>query len=429
MRIEELYKIFQESGHVCIDTRQIIGGEIFLCLKGERFNGNQFADQALQKGASYVVVDDKEYLKQDHEQYIYVDDSLETLQKLAAHHREQLKIPFVGITGSNGKTTTKELVAAVLSKQFQVFSTPGNFNNHIGVPLSLLQITENHQIAIIEMGANHVGEIAELCAISKPTHGIITNIGRAHLEGFGSIENIQTTKLGLYDAVKSINGHLFVHESDHFLMEESESFERTTYGLSNFADISVKPIKNGMALQFSYQNLEINTQLFGEFNIYNAAAALAVGNYFEVPIEKMKDALESYHPANNRSQIEKGPNNELILDAYNANPDSMQKAIDFFNKIDSSGKYIILGDMLEMGVYEKKVHRQILENVRVSRFKSVFLVGPAFSQLKEEYPAFRFFQTVEDAIEFFKIHPLKNAQIMLKGSRGIRLEALKEILL
>jgi UDP-N-acetylmuramoyl-tripeptide--D-alanyl-D-alanine ligase len=427
--IKQLYSIFLNSSGVSTDTRSLKGGELFFCLKGEQFNGNKFAKQAIEKGAYYVVLDDNNYLDDANEKMILVSDSLEMLQLLSEHHRQQLSIPIIGITGSNGKTTTKELLAAVLSTQFNVFATQGNLNNHIGVPLSLLQITDQHDMAVIEMGANHVGEIAELCQLSQPEFGILTNIGHAHLEGFGSYENIKKTKLALYKSVKSKEGLVFVHQQDEVLMQESKNIKRLTYGLSDFADVKVQLLSGQTTLVFKYEDQIIKTQLFGEYNIYNAAAALAVGQYFKISADKMALAISGYLPSNNRSQIERGPHNLLILDAYNANPDSMKNAIEFFGDQKAESKTLILGDMLELGEFEESKHKEVLELINQFKFNHCFLVGEAFGALKNEFNQFTFFENSEIAKDHFSQFPIRNNHILLKGSRGIRLEKLKDILL
>lgn len=427
--IEKLYKIFKKSSGISIDTRTLNGKELFFCLRGANFNGNKFAEQALNKGAKYVVLDDQAFYDEKNPNQLLVEDSLKTLQHLASFHRQNLEIPIIGITGTNGKTTTKELIAAALKTQYKVFATEGNFNNHIGVPLSLLSINKKHQLAVIEMGANHVGEIAELCELSQPILGILTNIGHAHLEGFGSFENIKETKLALYQSVKDNSGFVFVHFDDEVLMEESKHIKRMTYGMSTEADVSAKLIPGKPNLEIEYKSEKISTNLFGEFNYYNVLAALAVGNYFKVSTDNMVKALETYHPANNRSQIEKGENNLLILDAYNANPDSMRNAIAFFGRINAYAKSLILGDMLELGKFEESKHREILELISNLQFDHIFLVGNAFGNLKSEFSQFEFFQNSEDAKKHFEQFPIRSNQVLLKGSRGIRLEILKEILL
>lgn len=427
--IDKLYKLFRKSSGVSIDTRTLKGKELFFCLKGENFNGNQFADQALKNGANYVVVDDKKYFNEHNPNYVWVENSLLALQKLSAYHRKKMDIPIIGITGSNGKTTTKELVHAILKTQFKVSATKGNYNNHIGVPLSLLSIKKKHQLAVIEMGANHIGEIAELCNLSQPSFGIITNIGHAHLEGFGSYENILKTKLALYESIKEKSGFVFVHFDDEVLMEESMHIKRSTYGKSEDADVQAKLIPGKPNLEMEYNQRKISTNLFGEFNYYNALAAITVGKHFKISTDNMVKALVSYHPSNNRSQIEKGDNNLLILDAYNANPDSMRNAIEFFNKIEAYAKSLILGDMLELGDFEEAKHREILELISNSNFNHVFLVGKAFGAFKNEFSQFEYFENSETAKQHFEQFPIRSNQILLKGSRGIKLEILKDAIL
>lgn len=427
--IEKLYSKFKKSSGVSTDTRTIKGKELFFCLKGENFNGNKFATQALEKGASCVVIDDAEYYDAENKNYILVKDCLKALQELSVFHRKKLDIPVIGITGTNGKTTTKELVAAILKTQYKVFATQGNFNNHIGVPLSLLKIKKKHQLAVIEMGANQVGEIEDLCKLSQPTMGILTNIGHAHLEGFGSYENIKKTKLALYESIKKKTGLVFVHNGDEVLMDESKHIKRITYGMTADADISARLITGSPNLKMEYNSRVISTNLFGEFNYFNALAALAVGKYFKVSVENMILALESYHPSNNRSQIEKGENNLLILDAYNANPDSMKNAVDFFGSINADAKTLILGDMLELGEFEEAKHREILDLINELNFSHVFLVGQVFGHLKNEFSQFEYFANSEVAKEHFERFPIRNNQILLKGSRGIKLEILKDTLL
>jgi len=427
--MEKLYKLFKKSSGVSIDSRTLKGKELFFCLKGENFNGNQFAQQALESGAKYVVVDDEKYYNKNNTNFILVENSLKALQDLSEFHRQKMDIPVIGITGTNGKTTTKELVYSILKTQFKVFATKGNYNNHIGVPLSLLSIKKKHQLAIIEMGANHIGEIAELCNLSQPTFGIITNIGHAHLEGFGSYENIRETKLALYKSIKEKSGFVFVHFNDDVLMEESKHIKRSTYGMSEDADVHAELIPGKPNLEMEYNQRKISTNLFGEFNYYNALAAISVGKYFKISTDNMVKALEAYRPSNNRSQIEKGKNNLLILDAYNANPDSMRNAIEFFDKIKAYAKTLILGDMLELGDFEESKHREILELITNSNFDHVFLVGKAFGELKNEFSHFEYFANSEAAKQHFEQFPIRSNQILLKASRGIKLEILKDTLL
>jgi len=426
--MEKLYKRFKESSGVSIDTRTIKGGELFFCLKGDRFNGNKFASQALEAGASFIIVDDANYYIKN-AAMLLVDDSLKVLQELSKYHRGQLTIPIIGITGTNGKTTTKELINAVLSSHFQTLSTNGNFNNHIGVPLTLLRIEDKHQIAVIEMGANHVGEIADLCKLSQPNFGLITNIGKAHLEGFGSFENIIKTKTALYHSIQQSSGTVFLNADDELLIKESEGLQQVKYSVKNNSTIRLELQASDGSLKFSWNNVSVKTQLFGEYNIYNAAAAIAVGEYFKIPSAKIIKALEEYKPSNNRSQLVEGDNNELILDAYNANPDSMKQALSFFNRASSNKKAVVLGDMLELGKHEKIEHKRVLDLLDSMNFDEVFLVGSAFSKQKANYPQFQFFIDNIDALEYFKMNHLKGYRILLKGSRGISLELLKHQLL
>lgn len=426
--IKDLYQIFLASNGVSTDTRSLSKGALFFCLSGEHFNGNSFASDAIEKGASYVIIDDESYLSEE-SKMILVKDSLTTLQELALFHRKHLTIPVLGITGTNGKTTTKELVAAVLSSQFNISYTLGNLNNHIGLPLSILQIKNNHEIAIVEMGANHFGEIEDLCQISMPTLGLITNIGHAHLEGFGSFENIRKTKLALYESVSEAKGSVFVNANDEDLMSHSKLINRHTYGTSLQSDTRVELRSSSISLELSWAKHSIKTHLFGHYNLYNVAAAISIGAYFKVPKEKMINALETYRPTNNRSQIEKGENNELILDAYNANPDSMRGAIQFFKQIEAKNKMLVLGDMLELGSFEEGEHLKVLDSLRKCSFTKIILVGKVFLKFKVKYPEFRFFPSSIEAKVYLESQTFKGFKILLKGSRGIRLEVLKDILL
>ena len=426
--MKDLYKIFKQSQGISIDTRTIKGGELFFCLKGDRFNGNKYAKKALELKAYYVVIDDPEYYV-DNGKMLLVDDSLKTLQELSYYHRKQLSCHIIGITGTNGKTTTKELVTEVLSSHLKCISTIGNLNNHIGVPLSLLRITSDSDVAVIEMGANHPGEIRALCELVSPSHGIITNIGKAHLEGFGSYRNIIDTKIALYHKIEKNSGRIFINADDSLLMEKVPEVSLITYGQKNNTDVTVELLESEGQLEFMWESHTIKTQLFGDYNLYNAAAAIAVGITFGVPSDKIVAALKNYSPSNNRSQFLKGDNNNLILDAYNANPESMKQAIVFFEKSKIKQKTMILGDMFELGSFQKEEHQKILDHIKGSPIKRVFLVGTAFSQFKEEYPQFRYFEDSNLLMTYLEINPIKDQQILLKGSRGIGLEVLKDILL
>lgn len=426
--MEDLYKRFLKSTGVSIDTRNIEGGELFFCIKGERFNGNKFAEKALDAGVAFVIVDDVDYYKEDLPMLL-VEDTLVCLQNLAKHHRDQLDIPVIGITGTNGKTTTKELVHAVLSSQFNTLSTNGNFNNHIGVPLTLLRIKPEHEIAVIEMGANHLGEIAELCEMSKPNLGLITNIGRAHLEGFGSFENIIETKTALYHSVLKNKGILFVNADDDLLINKAHNSECKFYSTDNESNTQLRLIDSSGQLKFQWRSFMVNTKLFGEYNLFNAAAAIAIGQYFSIPANKIIESIEDYQPSNNRSQFEQGKNNDLILDAYNANPDSVKQALLHFGKAENKKQAVILGDMLELGEFEHNEHKKILESLLQMSLDKVFLVGAVYYRMKESYPLFNFFRDNIEAQEYFQMNGIEGYRILLKGSRGISLEILKDQLL
>ncbi len=432
----ELYKHFLASTGVSTDTRQLQGGELFFCLRGDNFNGNRFASQALEKGAAMVVVDDVDYY-QDTEAMLLVEDSLQSLQNLAKHHRQQLIIPVIGITGTNGKTTTKELVATVLAQKYKVLATEGNFNNHIGVPLTLLNITHQHQIAVVEMGANHAGEIAQLCEIAQPTHGIITNVGQAHLEGFGNFETLLQTKLALYKAVAQAQGTLFVNGDDNTLMTYLPTVETIrSYAIEGKVHIQLDILQN-TPLHLQWENKNIGTQLFGQYNAYNVAAAICIGQYFKVQADHIITALESYQPQNNRSQIVKGKSNTLIMDAYNANPSSMQGAIACFldNSLSQVHKMLILGDMFELGDFSPVAHKAVLQQIqnyqKDKQYQNlkVYLVGHHFGQWQRAYPVFAFFESVESIQTHLQRQSIIGYEILLKGSRAIGLERLQNVLM
>src|SRR5690554_6948294 len=359
--MKKLFHLFYECTGISTDTRNITKDLLFIALKGENFDGNQYALQAIEKGAKYAIVDQKKYA--DNTKIFYVDNTLVFLQKLAEHHRNKFNIPVIGITGTNGKTTTKELLAAILSKKYTILFTQGNLNNHIGVPLTLLQLNENHEIAIIEMGASKIGDIKELTDIAHPTHGIITNIGHAHLEGFGSYQNIIRTKTELYQAIEEVKGHLFCNNDDETLINKASTANSSkTYGASNSADVYGQIVNLSPLLSFvwqvdDYTSPIINTQIIGKYNFYNMLAAICIGLYFGVDKKKVNEALEAYKPSNNRSQLEKTNFNTVILDAYNANPTSVRSALESFSEIESNDKLFVLGDMLELGENTKNYHQ------------------------------------------------------------------------
>ena len=423
MKIETLYKIFEIHPHISTDTRKVENNCLFFALKGEKFNGNKFAQNALSKGASYAIIDEEEYKTSD--QFILVANVLETLQKLANFHRQQFKIPFIGITGTNGKTTTKEFINAVLSKQYKTSFTQGNLNNHVGVPLPLLSIPSSCEMAIIEMGANHIGEIDFLCQITEPNFGIITNIGTAHIEGFGSAQGVKKTKNELYQFISSTNGKLFVNNEDDLLTELSNNIPKHTYG--NFkADCSGQLLSSTPSVKLEWNNKTISANLYGSYNYQNILAAICIGNYFNVPSNDIKNAIEEYFPTNNRSQIIESNTNTIFLDAYNANPTSMNAAIDTFSENMSNNKIMILGDMLELGDISGDEHQKIVSKIEKLNTKTIF-VGKEFNAIANKYN-FTYLENVNRVIDWLKHTELCHYQILIKGSRGIRLEGAAEYL-
>jgi len=419
-------KFLSCNQNITTDTRKITKGCIYFALKGEKFDGNIFAEDALEQGAAYVVVDNAKVAKGD--KYILVQDVLTTLQQLANHHRKQLNIPIIGITGSNGKTTTKELVHAVLSKKYNTQYTQGNLNNHIGVPLTLLTITPQHEMAVVEMGANHQLEIDMLCRIAEPDFGIITNIGKAHLEGFGGIEGVKKGKSELYKYLKEINGTVFLHGDDTVLADLAKENNKITYGTNKLYDVVGKCNKNSLFVEFAwrtrYKAAEvkaadyIKTNLVGVYNYNNALCAACVGNYFKIEEGLINEAIQNYAPTNNRSQLQKTENNSLILDYYNANPSSMQAAIGNFYDMNAADKMLVLGDMLELGEESVTEHQAIINLLHEKKLNNYLLVGPIFSSLQKE----KSFVTSKQAGEFLQANPPKNKTILIKGSRGIALE-------
>lgn len=432
MLTKNLYQVFLKHPLVDTDTRKIRKGCIFFALKGENFNANQFAAEALKKGAAYVVTDEE--TDTPPEKTIRRQSVLLALQQLAAEHRKHLHAKVIGITGTNGKTTTKELVTAVLSKKYNTYATPGNFNNHIGVPLTILSIPASAQMAIIEMGANHPGEIADLCRIADPDTAIITNIGKAHLEGFGSEKGVFETKKALFDHVIAKNGSIFLHENEQWLKEYHQYDKAVIYGgedryVSGEISESNPTLTINLRSETFKKNsyISIKTHLFGEYNMFNVLAAASVGLIYGVPVSGIVNAIESYIPTNNRSQVEKTEKNTLIMDAYNANPTSMSNAIRSFALSDAEKKAVILGDMLEMGKESEKEHISILQMLKENGFQKVFLVGNEFSRLNTFNNYFAF-ADVESCREMLMKEPLEGYTILIKGSRGIRLEKLKDVL-
>jgi len=424
MSIKDIYELYKQFPDVTTDSRVCPENSIFIALKGDHFNGNEFAKTALEKGCRYAIVDEEKYA--DGERILLVDNCLQTLQLLAAHHRRELKTPVIGITGSNGKTTTKELVAAVLSRKYTLLYTEGNLNNHIGVPLTLLKLRAGHKIAVVEMGANHLHEIAELCAIAEPDYGIITNIGKAHLEGFGSFEGVIKTKGELYGFVRKNGGKIFINEDNSILNNISEGIKKITYSLKNpAAFVYATPAENEFFLKILWEEKPISTHLTGLYNAENIVAALCIGQYFAVEKDEIIAAIENYVPDNNRSQFTETERNKLVIDAYNANPTSMLAAVKNFAEMKSERKALILGDMLELGAASAKEHQAMVDFLQEMNLENVLLVGKEFSKTKS---LFQIFPTTGDCAAFLKQNSLAGYTILMKGSRGMKLETLKEFL-
>lgn len=424
MLIPQLYKIYQQHPVVTTDSRVCPEGAIFFALKGPNFNGNDYAKKALQKGCSYAVVDEWDENRARPEHIILVDDVLTVLQQLANYHRRQFKTPIVAITGTNGKTTTKELVAAVLSKEYKVLYTQGNLNNHIGVPLTLLSMTKEHEMAVIEMGANHPGEIKQLCEIAEPNFGLITNIGVAHLEGFGSVDNIVKTKTELFDFLEQNNGKIFLNHALRNVLKTIPKMDMYEYGKDNASlFVSGSVVTNYPYLEFEWQFFEnkqhAKTHLVGDYNMDNALAAITIGNFFGVNSKFINDAIESYIPKNSRSQFEKTDKNTLIIDAYNANPTSMKAALDNFANYPLTPKALIIGEMRELGGVSKKEHQQLVNLIEAYSFTQVYLVGSSFEKLETDFPIY---ENVGELIQELNAKPLLDHCILIKGSNGVQLD-------
>ncbi|MBP7409434.1 MAG: UDP-N-acetylmuramoyl-tripeptide--D-alanyl-D-alanine ligase [Flavobacteriales bacterium] len=424
--IEKLHAAFRLSAGACTDTRQLLSGGMFFALKGPNFNANAFASNALEGGCAFAVVDDPAVVADD--RFLLVPDVLKALQDLGRHHRRSFTIPVIAITGTNGKTTTKELVHAVLSADRPTLATSGNLNNHIGVPLTLLRLTHEHRIAIIEMGANKPGDIAELCAIAEPTHGLITNIGRAHLEGFGSYEGVIRTKTELYEHIRANKGTLFVNADDPLLMEKSADIARVTYGSTDKSDLhGAADASSGPFLEcrFHVQSTawSVKTRLIGAYNAPNVLAAACIGLHFDVAPERITQALNAYEPSNNRSQFMETGRNHVIMDAYNANPSSMRAALEnFAAMVSDRPKLALLGGMKELGEYETQEHQSLVDVARTLGIETL-LIGPEFANVDAK--GIQVFPSVGEALTMLRNVPVTGRTILLKGSRGTRLETLQ----
>ncbi|MES2267644.1 MAG: UDP-N-acetylmuramoyl-tripeptide--D-alanyl-D-alanine ligase [Bacteroidota bacterium] len=443
---EQLYQLFINHPVISTDTRKIAPGSLFFALKGDKFDANTFASQAVEAGAAYAVIDNPEYATG--EKFLLVDDVLTTLQDLARHHRKQLTIPVIGLTGTNGKTTTKELINAVLSQKFKTLATQGNLNNHIGVPLTILTIDSSHQMAVIEMGANHQKEIGLLCNIAQPTHGLITNVGKAHLEGFGGVEGVKKGKGELYDYFSTLESPedgksaVFVNSNDSILLEmqKARSLNNVVYyGQNNNPDnlVSGKLLGNAPYLTLKWHDrtcssYNVQSQLTGSYNLDNILAAICIGRYFGLSSDEIDQGVEGYQPKNNRSQITKTETNTLICDFYNANPSSMFVAIENMDKVQAAHKVLILGDMFEMGAESAVEHTSIIQKAMSAQVDERIFIGKDFSSQQTEVDNTNlinttFYLTAEDAMIGLKQNPITNATVLIKGSRGMALERLVEL--
>lgn len=439
MELSELYKLYQQHPLITTDSRDCPEGSIFFALKGESFDGNRFAKAALEKGCAYAVIDEREFAEEGNGRLILVDNVLTTFKELAREHRRRFDIPVIGITGTNGKTTTKELIAAVLGEKYNVMYTRGNFNNDVGVPKTLFSLRPEHEIAVVEMGASHPGDIKALVDYVEPTCGLITNVGRAHLQGFGSFEGVKRTKGELYDFLESHNGLLFLNESNPDLMEMAaqRNFGRIiSYGRDEGGNVEGEVIDCSPFLNFRWRQhlhagqmpanaYEVETHLIGAYNLDNMLAAIAVGLHFGVSPAQINHALGHYIPSNNRSQLETTEHNRLIVDAYNANPSSMAAAIDNFKLMKAERKMAILGDMLELGAVSDEEHQKTVDALAAAGIKEVWLVGEEFGKT---HTAFRKFKNVGEVKAVIAAHRPENYYILIKGSNGIHLSQLPELL-
>lgn len=427
-QIEELYRHYLKFPNISTDTRKDVTDTIFFALSGDNFNGNKFAEIATSKGAAIAVIDDAQYAKGDN--YFLVENVLSSLQELAKFHRTKLSIPVLGITGSNGKTTTKELASAVLASEKKVISTQGNLNNHIGVPLTILSIREETEIAVVEMGANHEGEIKLLCEIARPDAGIITNIGKAHLEGFGSLEGVIRAKSELYNYLELTNGKIILNQDDELLKNLSDGISAFSYG-SKDADVNGKTssLQPSVSIEWAFKEKshQLHTQLYGAYNFPNIMAAIATGIYFGISPENINTSLGDYIPQNNRSQVLSTPSNTIVLDAYNANPVSMSTALESFRAANPENPWLILGDMFELGKYSEMEHREIVDLIQKLKFEHYILVGKDFANLNLPDQTLRFI-TTQEAYAYLEKNPIQHAQILIKGSRGMKMESLLNLL-
>ena len=427
MNLSALYQIFLDCQLVTTDSRNCPEGSLFIALKGESFNGNAFAGKALETGCAYAIIDEPEYAVEGDQRYILVDNCLQTLQQLANYHRRQLGTQVIGITGTNGKTTTKELISAVLSQSHNILYTLGNLNNHIGVPSTLLRLKAEHALAVIEMGANHPGEIKFLSEIAEPDCGIITNVGKAHLEGFGSFEGVIKTKGELYDFLRKKEGStVFIHHDNAYLMNIAGGLNLIPYGTEDDLYVNGRITGNSPYLTFEWkagkagETYQVQTQLIGEYNFPNALAAITIGLFFGVEAAKINEALAGYTPQNNRSQLKKTNDNTLIIDAYNANPTSMMAALQNFRNMEVPHKMLLLGDMRELGAESAAEHQKIADYIKECDFEEVWLVGEQFAAAEH---SFKTYPNVQEVIKELETNKPKGYTILIKGSNGIKLSS------
>ena len=426
--IKEIYDIFKKSSGVYTDSRNPLKNGLFFALSGEKYNGNDYAAESLHKGAISAVVDNEELASKSNK-FIYVKNSLETLQRLASFHRQKFKCPVLAITGSNGKTTTKELLKIVLSKKHNTHATIGNLNNHIGVPITILNTPISSDFLIIEMGANHLNEIKNLCKIAKPTHGFITNFGLAHLEGFGGKEGVIKGKSELYDFLDSSNGEIFVNHDNQNQINKLGNKKYISFGQEEKADFNlVYNLSNKNNLEISFKGSKFITNLYGEYNLPNVSAAIVIGDFFNVSLKNIKEAIESYRPLDNRSQVININNKKIILDAYNANPSSMEFAIKNFHKKFTNDRILIIGDMLELGEYSKSAHKQIVNLIIDLSFDKVITVGENFFEISNTTNYFKKYHSTDELIKFISLKVVKEKNILIKGSRSLRLEKILKVL-
>lgn len=426
--IKEIYDIFKKSSGVYTDSRKTLKNGLFFALSGEKYNGNDYAAESLHKGAISAVVDNEELASKSNK-FIYVKNSLETLQRLASFHRQKFKCPVLAITGSNGKTTTKELLKIVLSKKHNTHATIGNLNNHIGVPITILNTPISSDFLIIEMGANHLNEIKNLCKIAKPTHGFITNFGLAHLEGFGGKEGVIKGKSELYDFLDSSNGEIFVNHDNQNQINKLGNKKYISFGQEEKADFNlVYNLSNKNNLEISFKGSKFITNLYGEYNLPNVSAAIVIGDFFNVSLKNIKEAIESYRPLDNRSQVININNKKIILDAYNANPSSMEFAIKNFHKKFTNDRILIIGDMLELGEYSKSAHKQIVNLIIDLSFDKVITVGENFFEISNTPNYFKKYHSTDELIKFISLKVVKEKNILIKGSRSLRLEKILKVL-